>query len=104
MEDGSTFWDGIEFDITERKKSEELLLSSEKTFRSIVESLPLGMFLYQLHDDGRLIFMNANPAADKILGVDCSQFIGKTIEEAFPPLAKTEIPEMYRRVASTGTP
>ncbi len=104
MEDGSTFWDGIEFDITDRKKSEELLLSSEKTFRSIVESLPVGMFLYQLHDDGRLIFTNANPAADKILGVDCSHFIGKTIEEAFPPLAKTEIPEMYRRVASTGTP
>jgi PAS domain S-box-containing protein len=30
--------------------------------------------------------------------------MGKTIEEAFPPLAETEIPEMYRRAAADGTP
>ena len=44
----------------------------------------------------------ANPAADKLLGVDNSIFVGKEIKEAFPPLADTEIPERYARAARDG--
>jgi len=75
---------------------------AEKRFRSIVESSPMGMHMYELMPDGRLVFSGANPAADKILGVDNSQFIGKTIEEAFPPLMETEVPERYRLAAAQG--
>jgi len=78
------------------------LEESEWKFRSIVESSPMGMHLYQLDEDNRLIFTGANPAADTMLGVDNSQFVGMTLEEAFPPLADTEIPERYREVCSTG--
>lgn len=87
-----------------RKQSEEALRKSEKKFRNIINSSPMGMHMYQLEPDGRLVFTGANPAADKLLGVDNSQFIGKTIEEAFPPLADTEIPERYRLAASEGKP
>jgi PAS domain S-box-containing protein len=62
----------------------------------------VGMHMYQLEADGRLVFIGANPAADRILGVDNSNFIGLTIEEAFPPLQDTEIPDRYREVAKTG--
>ena len=48
------------------------------------------------------MFVGANPAADRILGVDNRQFVGKTIEEAFPPLAATEVPGRYRRAAALG--
>ena len=75
---------------------------SEEKFRNVVESSPMGIHMYELAPDGRLIFVGANPAADEILGVDNSQFIGKTIEEAFPPLAGTEVPERYRRAAADG--
>ncbi len=75
---------------------------SQERSRSIIESSPVGMHLYQLQDDGRLVFIAANPAADQILRVDNSQFIGKTIEEAFPPLAETEVPDRYRRVCASG--
>ena len=34
--------------------------------------------------------------------MDNAQFLGKTIVEAFPPLAATEIPAMYKRAAVTG--
>jgi PAS domain S-box-containing protein len=68
----------------------------------MTENSPLGMHFYRLNDDNQLIFTNANPAADKLLGIDNSQFIGKTIEEAFPPLAQTEIPERYRDAAAKG--
>jgi PAS domain S-box-containing protein len=75
---------------------------SEEKFRNVVESSPMGIHMYELGPDGRLIFIGANRAADEILGVDNSQFIGKTIEEAFPPLAGTEAPERYRVAAAEG--
>ena len=91
------FIQAIVRDITKRKESEE-------KFRNIVEASPMGMHLYQLKDDGRFVFIGANPAADTILGVDNDLFVGKTIEDAFPPLAETEIPDMYREVARDGKP
>jgi PAS domain S-box-containing protein len=93
---------GIDRDITERKRTEEVLRASENRTRSIVESLPIGMHLYHLEPDGRLVFIGANPSADRILGLDNSIFIGKTIEEAFPLLTETEVPRRYREAAASG--
>ena len=73
-------------------------------FLSVIEHLPIGVHVYQLEPGDRLVFVGANPAADRILGVDNRQFVGKTIEEAFPPLVATEVPERYRRAASVGEP
>jgi PAS domain S-box-containing protein len=94
----------LEQEIKERKRIDEQLSESENKFRNIVDSSPMGIHMYQLTDDGRLIFTGANPAADKILNLDNRQFIGKTIEEAFPPLAKTAIPDIYRTICKEGRP
>lgn len=94
--------EGVAEDITERRKTLDALQESEARFRNIVESAPIGMHFYSLEDDGRLVFKGSNRAADLILGVEHSQFIGKTIEVAFPPLADTEVPEQYRKVAHDG--
>ena len=85
-------------DVTDRKIAETKLSESEELYRSIIESSPQGMHFYKLKPDGRLVFTGANPAADKILGVKNAQFIGKSIEEAFPTLAQTEVPNRYRDV------
>ncbi|MDP6491271.1 MAG: PAS domain-containing protein, partial [Kiritimatiellia bacterium] len=63
----------------------------------------VGMLTYRLEGDD-LIFASANEGANAVLGVDCTAFVGKTIQEAFPPLADTEIPKMYRRAAQDGIP
>lgn len=86
-------------DITEWKASEDALRRSEKKFRSIVESSPTPMYLYQLEDDGRLILVDANEASDRELGIDHAGLIGKPLEEAFPGLADTNLPGMYVSVA-----
>lgn len=95
LSDGRLIWDGVELDITDHKAVEERC-------RATVEASPVGMHFYRLDPDDRLVFVGANPAADRLLGVDNFQFVGKTIEDAFPPLAGTEIPNRYRRVALSG--
>jgi PAS domain S-box-containing protein len=92
----------LEKQIAERKRTEEAFRQSEERFRTIVQSTPMGMHMYELTSDNRLIFSGANPAANELLGVDNSQFIGKTIEEAFPPLTETEVPNKYRLAAGKG--
>ncbi len=89
-------------DITERKRAEEALSRNEEIFRNIVEASPMGIHIYELHDDDRLVFTGANGAADRILGTASAKFIGLTLEEAFPPLKETEIPIRYRQAARNG--
>jgi PAS domain S-box-containing protein len=90
-------------DITERRRAEEIIQASEAKFRNIVNASPMGMHLYELKEGDRLVFIGANPAADRILGLDHTKFVGKTIEEAFPGLIRTEIPVRYREAARHGT-
>jgi len=89
-------------DISKRKQAEVALRESESKFRNIIEASPLGMHLYQLDPDGRLLFMEANPAADEIIGVDHDQFVGKTFEQAFPEIGATDLPKHFRQVAANG--
>ncbi|UCH21318.1 MAG: PAS domain S-box protein [Deltaproteobacteria bacterium] len=92
----------LEKEAAKRKDAEEALRKSEQRYRNLIESAPFGIHTYRLEEDGRLVFTGANPAADRILGVDNTQFVGQTIDEAFPPLTETEVPESYRRIAEQG--
>jgi PAS domain S-box-containing protein len=103
--DASGAFDGIVAmlnDVTEQVEIEQARRASEERFRNIVTSIPIGLLLYTLHAGERLVLTNANPAADAILGIDCQLLLGKTIEEAFPGLARTIVPDQYRRVAAGG--
>ena len=74
----------------------------EMIHQNIVRFSPMGIHQYTLKQGGRLEFIGGNPAADRILGIDHSLLIGKTIEEAFPMLAGTEVPDRYREAAKSG--
>jgi PAS domain S-box-containing protein len=89
-------------DITDLTEIEEKLRESQEQMTNLFNSIPIGIHMYHLFEDGRLIFIGANPAADKITKVDNMQFVGKTIEDAFPPLVDTELPKRYREAAAEG--
>ena len=88
--------------ITDQKRTQIALKESEKRFINIFDSSPFGMHLYELKDDGNLIFIGYNKTASEILGIDNNIFLGKSIEEAFPDLSETEVPERYRIAAKEG--
>ncbi len=75
---------------------------AEHEARRLIAAMPMGMHLYRLEPDDRLIFEGYNPSAEAILGVDHRPFLGKTLEESFPPLVDTDIPRRYREVADHG--
>jgi PAS domain S-box-containing protein len=89
-------------EVQERRSAEERLRDSEARFRSIVDSSPMGIHLYRLEPPDRLVFVGANPAGDRILGFAVNPLAGRTIEEAFPGLAGTDVPGHYRRICSEG--
>ncbi|WP_321507468.1 PAS domain S-box protein [uncultured Methanoregula sp.] len=85
-----------------RIKAELDLRESEERYRNVIANAPYGMHFYEQKPGRGLVFTGANPGADRILGVSHDQFIGKTLEEAFPGLAGTEVPERYREAAESG--
>ena len=91
-------------DVTDQIQATKALEESEVKFRSVVQSSPMGLHMYRLDDDDCLIFSGANPAADRMLGVDHGKFMGLTLEEAFPGLETEEIPDRYREVCLSGKP
>lgn len=95
---------GVFDDITERRRAEEALRDSERRLRSLIQASPMGLFIYRLRDDDRLVLVDSNPAADRMTGANNRSQCGMTLEEAFPGLAASEIQERYLRAARDGTP
>ncbi len=93
---------GVVHDITEERKAQIDLEESEEKFRNIVEASPMGIHMYQLEADDRLVFIGSNAPAETILHIDHTLLLGKSIEEAFPSLKGTEVPSRYREAARDG--
>jgi PAS domain S-box-containing protein len=85
-----------------RKSTLLALAQSEQSFRSIIESSPMGILAYRLFPDERLVLTGTNPAACKILGIDVTALVGKTIQQAFPDLASTELCRIYADICRRG--
>ncbi len=89
-------------DLTDRLRASTVEEDAERRLGAILNNAPFGAHMYELRQDGDLVFTAYNPAADQILGFDHRNVLGKTIGEAFPPLLETEIPSTYARIAREG--
>ena len=89
--------------ISQNKKKQKRSLRNLKIgFVTLLNAIPFGIHMYTLNENDELVFSGFNPAAEKVLNIDHASLIGKTLEQAFPPLAGTELAEKYRKVAKTG--
>lgn len=89
-------------DITGQKWTEKALVDSEQRSRNLIETSPMGIFIYQVNEAGELMLIEANPATESILGFDTRSYIGKGIEDLFPNIIDTELPDRYKKAAVTG--
>ncbi|MDX8339870.1 AAA family ATPase [Draconibacterium sp. IB214405] len=85
----------------ELQHSMNKLTESERKFKSIVTSLPLGFQMFTIIDE-KLILTDTNKVADDILKKDNKKLIGKEISDAHPNLKNTEIPRQYFEIARNG--
>ena len=94
----------IGVDLTERKKAETAVRDAEQRLQSILDVAPFGSLVFELQDEERLVFISGNQSANRILNTDCTRFVGRTFEDAFPALTSTGIPDACRKVARGGEP
>jgi PAS domain S-box-containing protein len=91
-------YDGLVTDITERKKAEEKLVSSEAFYHSLVEHLPQNMFRKNRSEQ----FTFANQRFCQLLGKPLEEIIGKTDWDFYPAELAAKYQKDDRAVIRTG--
>ena len=77
MKDGKVIGlEGFLIDITERKQAELTLIESERKYRFIVENVGEGIGFVNADEE----FVVANPAAERIFGVEKGELLGKNLK------------------------
>ncbi len=90
-------------DITQRKRAEEALVSSEREFRTLAENIPDHIIRYD--SNARKIYLNT--ATARLMGIEPSQVIGQAPEDTPNEIRAMKLDEFARRVRQvldTGEP
>jgi len=82
---------GVAFDISERKKAEDLLRASEKSYRGLFNSVEEAIYI----QDKQGAFLDVNTGAVKMYGYPVEFFIGKTPEVLSAP-GKNDLLEVQK--------
>lgn len=93
-------------DVTLRSQMEFALAESEEKHRALVTQMQLGLALHRMiyDDEGNpidYIFLDVNPAYERLTGLKRDDVLGKTVLEILPRTERIWI-EKYGQVASTG--
>jgi PAS domain S-box-containing protein len=97
---------GILHDITEDKQSHDALIASEAKYRLLFENMTSAFAVHRMIYDAQgkpvdYLFLEANPAFEKLTGVSSEAIVGKTVKEVMPNTEDYWV-DTYGKVAMTG--
>ncbi|MEO6740873.1 MAG: ATP-binding protein [Chthoniobacteraceae bacterium] len=99
--DGSVVWDGVEFDITEKKRAEDALRASEERLRMVMDLVP--HFIFAKDTDGRFLFVNR--ALAEAFGKTPEELVGRCDSDLTADATQVErFRGDDREVIETGVP
>jgi signal transduction histidine kinase/ABC-type amino acid transport substrate-binding protein len=85
---GATIWDGVEFIITDRKRSEEALRESEAQFRSLISAIPDQIFTLNRAGD----FLSVHtPSAERHQGRNLDEVLPQPLAGRFKRTIETAL-------------
>lgn len=87
------FWQGLRFDVTERKRIEATLESERDLLHALMDNVP--DLVYFKDVEGRFIRLNA-PTANTMGIADPALALGKTDADLFPPVGHDWVAEEHR--------
>lgn len=95
-------------DITQRKRADQALIDSERRYRTLFSEMNEGFALHEIISDfsGKpcdYLFLDVNPAFERLTGLDRNEIVGKTVKEVMPALEPYWI-GTYGEAALSGQP
>jgi PAS domain S-box-containing protein len=97
---GTNYVNFYGFDITERKRLEETLITERQELNLIIDSLPIIVF----HKDKEGKFVRVNRAFVEALGIPEEQFLGQTVFDLYSAQIAQTMTKDDREVFRTGMP
>ncbi|MCW4044437.1 MAG: PAS domain S-box protein [Candidatus Bathyarchaeota archaeon] len=90
-------------DISERKKTEEIIRDAEARYRQLFNTIPSGVAVYRAVDNGDdFAFVDFNQTAERIEKIARKNLLGKRVTEVFPGIKELSLLNVFKRVYRTG--
>jgi PAS domain S-box-containing protein len=90
-------------DITAQMEIKEELRASQMRYKALFDHLNSGVAVYEAIDDGNdFIFLDFNPAGERIEGLTKRDIIGRRITQVFPGVKEFGLLDVLKRVWKTG--